>query len=440
MDRASASEAEGCGFDPRRAHIYFPLLHLPLGEPAEGNELFAPSKARDSGAAITRGLLGLLALTAGATVANIYYCQPLLGLMARSFHVTAAAISAVAAACQLGYASGMLLLIPLGDSVERKKLILCSLAATTVMLGAIALSPNLMFLIAASYCLGAVSITPQIAVTYAAGLAAPEERGKTVGMVMSGLLIGILGSRTISGWLGAHAAGGWREVYMVAVVITLALMAALAWLLPVQRPAEAVPYRHLMRSLGTLLIGEPVLRRHMLIGALGFGSFSAFWTTLGFHLYTLPEHYGSEMVGLYGLFGVAGALAAPVAGRLSDRMDARWVNGGALLLITLSFVLMALGGSLLVILAVGVVLMDAGVQGSHLSNQTRIYALDPSRRNRLNALYMVAYFLGGAGGSALGSCAWTHAGWAGVCIVGAGLPLLGIAALMLTHRAATVHG
>ena len=253
---------------------------------------------------------------------------------------------------------------------------------------------------------------------------------------MSGLLVGILGSRTISGWLGAHTAGGWREVYAIAVVMMLLLTLALAWLLPPQRPAQAVPYGALMRSLGTLLTGEPLLRRHMLIGALGFGSFSAFWTTLGFHLHALPQHYGSEMVGLYGLFGVAGALVAPIAGRLSDRVDARWVNGGALLLISLSFLAMAAGDGSLIGLAAGVVLMDAGVQGSHLSNQTRIYALDPSRRNRLNALYMVAYFLGGASGSALGSFAWTHTGWTGVCSVGAALPLAGVMVLFLTHRAA----
>ena len=383
---------------------------------------------------VARGLLVLLAFTAGATVANIYYCQPLLGLMARSFHATAATISAVAAASQLGYASGMLLLIPLGDSIERKRLILLSLAGTTLMLAAAAASPNLSFLVLASYGIGVVSITPQIVVTYAASLAAPEERGRTVGIVMSGLLVGILGSRTISGWLGARPGGGWREVYAAAVVLMVLLTLALAWLLPVQEPARTVPYGELMRSLGTLLAGEPVLRRHMLIGALGFGSFSAFWTTLGFHLHSLPRHYGSEMVGLYGLFGVAGALVAPAAGRLSDRVDARWVNGGALLLISLSFLVMAAGPGSLIILAAGVVLMDAGVQGSHLSNQTRIYALDPSRRNRLNALYMVAYFLGGASGSALGSFAWTHAGWAGVCLVGAALPVAGIVVLFLTHK------
>ena len=374
----------------------------------------------------TRGLLALLAFTAGATVANIYYCQPLLGLMGATFRVSAGAVSAVAAASQLGYASGMLLLIPLGDSLERKRLILWSLAAATVMLAAIALSPGLLFLVAASYGLGAVSITPQIVVTYSANLAAPHERGRIIGIVMSGLLIGILCSRTVSGWLSAHTAGGWRQVYVVAVGVMILLTAALALLLPPQRPERSVAYGELMRSMGRLLENEPVLRRHMLIGALGFGSFSAFWTTFGFHLQALPGHFGSETVGLYGLFGVAGALAAPVAGRLSDRIEARWVNGGALLLISLSFLVMALGGASLVALAVGVVLMDAGVQGSHLSNQTRIYALHPEQRNRLNALYMVAYFLGGAGGSALGSYAWTHAGWPGVCVVGAVLPVVGI--------------
>ncbi len=234
------------------------------------------------------------------------------------------------------------------------------------MLAVVAFAPNLRVLVAASFGLGLLCITPQLVVTYSANLAAPGERGQIVGTVMSGLLIGILASRTLSGWLSAHSAGGWRVVYLSAGGMMILLTLALARFLPRQPPVRSIGYGELMGSLATLLRKEPVLRRHMLIGAFGFGSFSAFWTTLGFHLQALPGHYGSETVGLYGLFGVAGALAAPISGRLSDRVDARWVNGGALVLISASFVLMALGGGSLVALAVGVVLMDAGVQGSHL--------------------------------------------------------------------------
>ena len=390
-----------------------------------------------AGTGLSRRLLGLLALTAGATVANIYYCQPLLGSMAGTLGVSSAAISAVAVASQLGYASGMLFLIPLGDSVERKRLILFSMVGVILSLIAMALAPSLPLLILASYGVGLTSLAPQLAVTYSANLAAPAERGKTVGTVMGGLLVGILASRTLGGWLSAHQAGGWRAVYAVAVVLSTVLAIALARFLATQFPTKPIPYKALLGSLATLLRREPVLRRHMLIGALGFGSFGAFWTNLGFHLAALPKHYGSDTVGWYGLFGVAGALAAPVAGRLADRIEARWLNGGALLLISLSFALMAAGSGSLVVLALGVILMDAGVQGSHLSNQTRIYSLDPDQRNRLNALYMVAYFLGGAGGSALGSLAWAHAHWTGVCLVGGVLPLVGVPALFVTHAPAT---
>ena len=200
----------------------------------------------------------------------------------------------------------------------------------------------------------------------------------------------------------------------------LALAGFLAMALPPQAPARRIPYRELLGSIWTLLFTEPVLRRHALVGAAGMGAFSAFWTTLTFHLANLPAHYGSETAGLFGLVGAAGAVAAAGAGRIADRVGPRPLNGAALLLIVLSFGLMGVSGHSLVVLSVGVILMDAGVQASHISNQTRIYALSADMRNRLNGIYMVIYFLGGATGSALGSRAWELFGWSGVCAVGAG--------------------
>ena len=246
---------------------------------------------------------------------------------------------------------------------------------------------------------------------------------------MSGLLIGILLSRTFSGLVGAHA--GWRTVYWLAAGAMLALAGLLAALLPPQRPARQVRYRELMRSLWPLVLHEPVLRRHSLIGALGMGAFSAFWTTLAFYLSALPGHYGSETAGLFGLVGAAGAAAAVVAGRLADRVGPRPLNGAALGCIVASFGLMAVTGHSLWLLAVGVIVMDAGVQGSHISNQTRVYGLSGELRSRLNAIYMVTYFLGGAAGSALGSRAWVAFGWPGVCAVGAALGAGGLAVLFL---------
>ena len=372
-------------------------------------------------------LLGLLAVAAGLGVANIYYCQPLLGVIATTFHVSSRMATVVATATQLGYAVGLLLIVPLADSVERKRLIVGCTALSALVLAGVALCPSIPALIAASFATGAVSMTPQLSVTYAAGLASAERRGRTVGFVMSGLLVGILLSRTVSGALGERF--GWQAVYFLAAAVMLALAGILAVALPEQRPGGRVPYAELLRSTAPLLRSESVLRRHALIGALGMGAFSAFWTTLAFHLHALPGHYGSETAGLFGLVGAAGALAAAVSGRLADRVGARLLNGTALLLVVLSFVLMGLAGASLAVLAVGVVLMDAGVQGSHISNQTRIHALSAEKRNRLNAAYMVSYFLGGAAGSALGSAAWQRFGWTGVCVVGGGLGIAGLAVL-----------
>ena len=366
---------------------------------------------------LPRPLLALLAVTAGVTVANLYYCQPLLGAMAAAFHVRPGGVTAVATATQLGTAVGFVLIIPLGDSRERKSLILATIGVAALLLTAAACCSSVGWLTAAGFALGVFGVTPHLAVAYAAGLAAPERRGRTVGLVMSGLLVGILLSRTLSGFVGARA--GWRAVYTLAAVLMVLLAAVLAVCLPAQRPDRRVPYRQLLGSLWPLWRAEPVLRRHALIGALGFGAFSVFWTTLAFHLARLPGHYGSETAGLFGLVGAAGALAAAVAGRLAERVGPRPLNGAALVLTAGSFALMAAAPQSLLVLAVGVVGMDAGVQASHISNQTRIYALSAEQRNRLNSVYMVTYFLGGACGSALGSAAWAGYGWTGVCAAGA---------------------
>lgn len=389
-------------------------------------------------------LVFLLAVAAGATVANIYYCQPLLEAIAADFHVGHGAASAVATATQLGYAAGLLLLVPLGDRRERKGLIVGTTALSAVAMAAVALAGGLRWMVAASFVGGAISVTPQLVVPYAAGLAAPERRGRIVGTVMSGLLVGILCSRTVSGFVNAHA--GWRTVYWLAAGVMVVLAAVLARVLPVQRPAPAGGsggggYGELLGSLAPLLAREPVLRRHALVGAMGFAAFSVFWTTLAFHLAALPGRYGSETVGLFGLVGAAGALAAPVAGRLADRRGPRLVNGTALALVLVSFGVMAVhGGHNLLLLALGVVLMDAGVQGSQISNQTRIYGLAPALRNRVTSVYMVCYFLGGALGSAVGSWSWSHGGWPGVCGAAAAFTVAALLALFLVGHGAPATG
>ena len=355
----------------------------------------------DEDKGIAASLVVLLSFAAGASVANIYYSQPLLDQIARFFNTSVAATGIITVATQLGYAAGLILIVPLGDAFERRKLIVACLLCEAIALLAAAWSPSLHTLVILSFVMGLVCIAPQLIVPYAATFASTGQRGRVVGTVMGGLLVGILVSRSLSGFVGAR--WGWQEMYYIGAGGMVMLAAVLRWRLPVQRPEHPVPIRTIIGSLWPILRSQPVLQRHALIGAAGFAAFSAFWTTLSFYLAARPEHYGSEVTGLFGLIGVTGALVAPVSGRLSDRFSARVVNGGALALMVISFGLMALSPWSLVWLVIGVFLMDAGAQGSQISNQSRIYALAPALRSRINAIYMVSYFLGGAAGSAIGS-------------------------------------
>jgi predicted MFS family arabinose efflux permease len=382
--------------------------------------------------ALTGGLLRLLAIASGLMIANIYYNQSLLVIMGRDFRVSSAAMANIAVATQLGFASGLLLLVPLGDMLDRKTLIVGSAAAATVAMAATALSPNFIFALIGSYVLGLTCITPQLIVPYAAHLAEPAQRGRVVGWVMGGLLVGILFARSAAGFLGQWL--GWREVFGVGSGLTLVMTLALLRL-PASPPSSGrVSYTGLLRSLAPLLAREPILQRHALIGACGFGAFSAFWTTIAFYLAARPEHFGGNMVGIFGLVGTAGAFAAPISGHFSDRHSAKTVNGISLAIMVFAFLLMAFADRSLVWLVLGAFLMDAGVQGSHISNQTRIYALSPEERNRITSVYMVILFLGGAIGSALGSRAWIAGQWTGLCLLGASMPLAGLLVLFAWPR------
>ena len=380
------------------------------------------------------GLLWLLAVAAGVTVANIYYCQPLLAMMGASFGATAHAIGLVAVLTQAGYAAAMLFIIPLGDSEERRRLIVLSAGSSALALLGVALAPSLGALLVASFAVGLTTAVPQLAVPYAAALVPAADRGKSVGKVMSGLLIGILLSRTASGLVGQ--ALGWRATFLIAAAAMALFTVALRLRLPLQEPPERIRYLDLLRSLPALLRREPLLRRHALLGALALAAFSAFWTTLVFLLGARPHKLGADAAGLFGLVGVAGALLAPVAGTLADRHGTRIVNLLALGCVLLSWVVFALASRSLVGLALGVVLLDLGVQANHISNQTRVLGLSTQGRNRLNAVYMVIYFLGAAGGSLLGASAWSASGWSGVSALGLSLSLAALGVFFLVEPAA----
>jgi predicted MFS family arabinose efflux permease len=375
---------------------------------------------------IAPGLVLLLAATAAATVANLYYAQPLLPEMARSLGVSARTVAWVPVLTQVGYAFGLFLFIPLGDAVERRRLILALVLASAAALAGAALAPGAAWLALASLAVGVFSVVPHVAVPLAAHLAAPGERGRVIGLIMSGVLAGILLARTAAGLVGG--AFGWRAVYGLAAAGMVVLTLALARLLPHAPPERSVRYPELLASLWTLVRREPELRQASLIGAMGFGAFSVFWTTLAFFLETPPYHWGAEGAGLFGLVGLAGALAAPVVGRVADRRGARFATGVALAVALASFALFALAGTNLAGLIAGVVLLDVGVQSAHVSNLARIHALEPGARSRRNTVYMVSYFAGGALGTWLGVRAWVHLGWPGVCATGAAFVVAGLLA------------
>ena len=366
----------------------------------------------------------LLTFAAGLGVANLYYAQPLAALMARSLGVPEPALGATLTFTQVGYAAGMLLLVPLGDVRERRGLLVATAAASVPVLLLVAAAPSALALAPANLLLGVTSSLPQLAVPFAVSLAPVEERGHALGTVMGGLLAGILLSRTLSGALASLL--GWRATFVVAAVLMAALAALLRAALPVQRPARPLPWLSALASLVPLAREEPRLRRHALVGAVGFASFSVFWSTLAFHLATLGE--GARTAGLYGVVGLVGVAAAPIVGRLSRRVAPRAINAFGLGLVLLGFAAFWAGRGSLVVLGLGVALLDAGVQSSHLANQSVILALRPESRNRLNAVYMVSYFAGGALGTAAGAWAWGLAGWAGACTAGALFSVVGLAA------------
>ncbi len=379
--------------------------------------------------------VALLAVSAGVIVANLYYNQPLLALMAASFGVTEEAVGIIPTVTQLGYGAAMLLLVPLGDRYERRSLIVLMTWASVAALLLVAFAPSLPLLAAASLLLGTTSMVPQYVVPYAATAAAPHERGKVVGTVMGGLLIGILLSRTVSGVVGQRF--GWRVMYLAAALAMVVAAVVLRARLPPQSPEpeqRSVPVRVLYGSIFGIVRDEPVVRLHSIIGGLAFASFSVFWSTLAFQIGGPPFHMGSGVVGAFGVVGVVGAIAAPLVGRFADQRDSRIVNVAALLVTLLSFGVFAAFGSSLLGLGVGVILMDLGVQANHISNQTRIFSLNPAMRNRLNTVYMSTYFAGGALGSAIGAVAWHAARWNGVCLAGAALNATALVVFYFARR------
>lgn len=377
------------------------------------------------------GRFGLLvmAAAAGVAVANIYYNQPMLGVIEAELGQPEL-IGLVPTAAQLGYALGLLLVLPLGDILSRRKLITVQLAGLGLLSALAALAPNAWLLLAASFLLGLGASVAQQIIPFATLLVPQNRRGSALGTVMAGLLSGILLSRVLSGFVSAHL--GWRDMFWLAVPLAFGGAAAMFALLPEHAPSAAMRYGAAMRSLVHLWRREPVLRRATLLQAILFGTFTAFWTILAFHLQQPYFGLGADIAGLFGILGVAGVLAAPLVGWVGDRRGpglAIWLGIGLTLA---AWVVFGLWNTILG-LALGVILLDLGVQGVLVSNQHIIYALDHSARSRLNTIFMTGMFLGGALGSAGASFAWTHFGWSGVAVLGVGLSLLGVVCQLATR-------
>jgi predicted MFS family arabinose efflux permease len=377
-----------------------------------------------TGSGISSGLVLLLAVTVGAAVANRFYIEPLLSLVARTLHVSTVASGLLVTFAQVGYVLGLVLLVPLGDLLERRRLVSVMLLAAGLAAIGCAAAPNLPVLAVALFALGLLSVTAQILIPLAATLAAPEERGRVVGIVTSGLLIGVLAARTASGV--AADFGGFRLIFAFAAIAMLTLSILLWRRLPAGAPTEEGGYPSLLRSIWTLIAEEPVLRQRMALAFLHMACFSVLWTPSAFLLSGPPYHYNTMIIGLFGLAGIAGALAAPLAGRLGDRGYGRLAVTGSLLVMLASWGLLAIGGSSLVALIAGIALLDLGVQGAHINHQRTIYALRPDARSRLNTAYMVAFFFGGVLGSLLAVMVYGSYGWLGDCILGAVLALIAL--------------
>ncbi|WP_322185650.1 MFS transporter [Fulvimarina sp. 2208YS6-2-32] len=374
----------------------------------------------------------LFAFACGALAANLYYAQPLVALIGRDTGLAVSLESLIVTAAQAGYAIGLILLVPLGDIFENRKLILATMVLNLFSLAGLALLPGLFALFSMTLLVGITSVGAQMIVPLAASLAPAHKRGEIVGNVMTGLLGGILLARPVASFLAEHV--GWRGVFGVSGLVVALILATGYFIIPSRQPRTGKGYRELIGSLGHLFVSEPVLRRRGLYHAAMFASFSMFWTAAPVILFREPFAFSPGEVALFTLAGVFGVVAAPVAGRLADRGHTHVGTMVAICLAIAAFVLAWFGQTTFWPLLLAGIVIDLGVQANLVLGQREIYQLDESIRNRLNAVYMTTFFLGGAIGSALASPLLETFGWTAVCLVGAGLPASALAYFLLVER------
>lgn len=363
-------------------------------------------------------LIALMAAASGIAVANIYYIQPLLDKIADYYQITQASAGLLATLTQTGYALGLFLILPLADLVERKKLILTMLFLSTLSLLVMYISSNFILTAVACLAIGTTSVIPQLLLPLCAKLSNETERGKNIGHIMSGLLIGVLLSRVISGMIGRYF--DWRIMYIIAVFFMISLFIVLKVMLPIcETNANAnMNYISSLKSMTALPKKFPVIKEAAINGAMILAAFSALWTTLTFQLQSSAFNFDTNIVGMFGLLGVTGAMLAPLAGKLSDKKGAKFTVGVNIAIIFVSYLCFIAFGFQIWGLVLGVILLDMGVNSCNVANQTRIQRLSEEARNRITSFYMVSLFLGGAVGSYLGALMYNNFGWYGFCTIG----------------------
>jgi predicted MFS family arabinose efflux permease len=390
---------------------------------------FASTLVQPAAKPLGRALTFIMAAATGIAVANIYYNQPMLGVIQASFPGQRAA-ELIPTATQIGYAAGLFLLVPLGDMMDRRRLIILQFGLLVAALAFAALAPTAWALVAASLLVGVTSTVAQQILPFAASLAVPERRGQTVGTIMSGLLCGLLFSRTLAGFVATHA--GWREMFWVGVPLAIIAGAAMAVALPRHHPFVAMPYRDAMRSMARLWRTEPALRAATVVQAALFASFTVFWTILALHLREPQFSLGADVAGLFGIVGAVGIFVAPLAGRLADRRGPQLVVLFGAAITLLSWIILGAWGSVIGLL-VGVVVLDFGVTSALISNQHIVFGLHPEARGRLNTVFMTGMFLGGSCGSAGATLAWGEGGWGAVSAFGAVMALVAAGVQIVVH-------
>jgi predicted MFS family arabinose efflux permease len=371
----------------------------------------------------------LFAIACGLIVANLYYGQPLVGPIASELGLSPAAAGLLVTLTQIGYGLGLLFIVPLGDIVENRRLVLTLIISCALALLSAAMVRSAPVFLAAAAAIGFTSVTVQILVPWSAHMASEANRGRVVGNVMSGLLMGIMLARPVASFVASL--WGWHAIYLLSAAVMAALAVLLLFILPSRRPEAKLPYSKLLASLWWLARTQPVLQRRALDQACLFGAFSLFWTTVPLFLSSPAFGLSQRGIALFALAGVAGAIAAPISGRLADRGQSRAVSIVAMLMVAGGFLisLVAQDGSTLslALLTIAAIVLDFGVTANLITGQRAIFALGAEYRSRLNGLYMASFFMGGAACSALGAWAYAHGGWMLACWAGLALPVVALA-------------